>query len=373
MNPTDPKTRLFRSRALGALRGWLAGQGFLEIDTPLLNTHETVEPHLHSYSIRRPPLPTGNESERIKERFLPTSPEIELKKTWSLSGKRPEFSKIYEISHAFRAGEEDSPWHRSEFLMLEFYDLEASLRDTRKQLTGLLRTLAATTGRAMPGREVTPLPPPEDEGEAIYLPDFFATELNLDWEPSAWRDWCRRSDFGAGRDFSDYSGADLFFLIFLERVEPVLKRDFSQPVFVFGYPESTRAQARLLPGPVAAGAFRPKPADTNQSDRGSEIRIAARMELYWRGVELANTYLEEFDPRELARALEADQNRRSRPLEGENPLKSLLPDWQNFWRFSEKWYRQYRGCGTALGVDRLLACVRGGTDLSTGGSPYSLF
>ncbi|HWC00205.1 MAG TPA: amino acid--tRNA ligase-related protein, partial [Bryobacteraceae bacterium] len=102
------------------------------------------------------------------------------------------------------------------------------------------------------------------------------------------------------------------------------------PLFVQDYPASQAALARLRPGP------RP---------------LAARFELYWRGIELANGFHELADAAEQRTRFESDQQWRSErgrkvPPIDEHLLAALaagLPDCS----------------GVALGLDRLFMLLEG--------------
>src|SRR5262249_17461392 len=82
-----------------------------------------------------------------------------------------------------------------------------------------------------------------------------------------------------GDDFDD-----VFFRLFLERVEPRLGRD--RPAFLIDYPASMAALARLSPG---------------------DPSVAERFELYAHGLELANGFSELTDAVEQRRRLEEER------------------------------------------------------------------
>ena len=65
-----------RARALTALRGWLAAEGFCEVDTPILQVSPGMEPHLRSFATRLHGPFDGTASEM----HLQTSPEFAMKK-----------------------------------------------------------------------------------------------------------------------------------------------------------------------------------------------------------------------------------------------------------------------------------------------------
>jgi len=119
-----------------------------------------------------------------------------------------------------------------------------------------------------------------------------------------------------------YSFDEVFFKIFLEEVEPRLGN--SKPTFLYEYPASMAALARLKPG---------------------NPLWAERFELYVGGLELANAFSELVDPVEQRRRFESEQ--RLRAVLG----KPLYPIDEEL---LEALSRMPPSAGIALGVDRLV-------------------
>jgi lysyl-tRNA synthetase class 2 len=114
--------------------------------------------------------------------------------------------------------------------------------------------------------------------------------------------------------------------VFLAAVEPRLPRD--RPLVLADWPAAVPTTARRVAG----------------------TPWAERWELYLDGIEVANCYTEETDPREVARFM-ADEARRQRTA-------GVVP------RVDEGYGRLFAGgfpacSGVALGVDRLEAAFRG--------------
>jgi len=120
---------------------------------------------------------------------------------------------------------------------------------------------------------------------------------------------------------------DLFFRIFLERIEPRI--GIARPVFVVDWPASMAALARLKP---------------------DDPRWAERFELYAGGLELANGFSELTDAEEQRRRLEAEQAQRRRLGRPVYPLDE---------RFLEDLARMPPSGGVAVGIDRLLMLLTG--------------
>ncbi len=66
---------LARNRIQAALRGWLAAEGFLEVDTAALQVSPGNEAHLHGFATEA----IGNDG-LARRMYLHTSPEFAMKK-----------------------------------------------------------------------------------------------------------------------------------------------------------------------------------------------------------------------------------------------------------------------------------------------------
>jgi lysyl-tRNA synthetase class 2 len=124
-----------RSATLSAMRAFMTGHGFMEVETPMLH-----------------PIPGGANAKPFvthhnaldQQMFLRIAPELYLKRL-IVGG----FERVFEINRSFR-NEGISVRHNPEFTMMEFYaaywnyqDLmdftEALLRDTARQAAGTLQ------------------------------------------------------------------------------------------------------------------------------------------------------------------------------------------------------------------------------------------
>jgi elongation factor P--beta-lysine ligase len=211
------------------VRGYFLELGLQEIFTPALVVCPGLEPSLE-------PFASGT-------KFLPTSPEIHLKKAMSEG-----FTDLFEIKPCFR-DKENSPQHAAEFLMLEWYrgfaDLEAILTD----LSGLLILL-----QAPPLRVTT-------------FKDLFREVLDFELTPRTSREEMRQLCEGRSLDILPHDTfSDLFHRLVIEHIEPAIARR-GDPTAVRDFPPSEAALAKI--GPEG---------------------WADRFELYWRGFEIANAF-----------------------------------------------------------------------------------
>jgi lysyl-tRNA synthetase class 2 len=124
---------------------------------------------------------------------------------------------------------------------------------------------------------------------------------------------------------------DLFFQVFLDRIEPRLGRE--RPTFVFDWPAPLAALARRKP---------------------DEPRLAERFELYAGGLELANAFDELTDPVEQRARFVAESALRRQRGRAVYPLDEKL---------LEALARMPPTSGVALGLDRLVMLATGSTDI----------
>ncbi len=125
-NPEIKKKFKIRSKVIKELRRFLEGEGFLEVETPILQPiyggarAKPFKTHLNALDI---------------DLYLRISPELYLKRL--LVGG---FEKIYEIGKCFR-NEGVDRYHNPDFTMLEFYWAFADYKDLMKLTERMFREL----------------------------------------------------------------------------------------------------------------------------------------------------------------------------------------------------------------------------------------
>ena len=312
-----------RGRILAALRHWFTRADFVEVETPALQVSPGLEPHLHAFSTELA-APDGS---RLPL-YLHTSPEFAMKKL--LAGGEPQ---IFQFARVFRNGER-SATHHPEFTMLEWYRAGAQVDDLIGDCMALLREAARAAGGDGLLRRGELVCDPGLEPEIVPVATAFA-RVGIDLmatmpdplAPDAALLIQAAAAIGVRTDPGD-RWDDVFFRVFLERIEPYLGSP--APSFITAWPVSMAALAR------------PDPADP---------RVAQRFELYVCGLELANAFGELTDPLEQRRRFEADRATaqglygRSYPVDEEfiAALAHGLPE----------------SAGIALGVDRLAMLATG--------------
>lgn len=299
-------TEALRQRAdlYALLRHFFAERGVLEVDTPLLASCGVTDPSLEPLLVTRG-LPPGE-----SRRFLQTSPEYAMKRLLA-AGSGP----IYQLGKAFRAAEVGRR-HNPEFTLLEWYRPGFSLEELIEEVAELVvAVLGRRAWRVFSYRELFQ--------SALGLDPFTASLETLQR--------CARERVDTG---SLEGGRDLWLdLLLTHAVEPWLA---GQGVcFVTDYPASQAALAQLR-------------------ERDGHW-VGERFELYVDGLELANGYHELADAAEQRQRFLEDNCRRREAGLPEYPLDehllealgSGLPDCS----------------GVALGVDRLLMCRVGASDI----------
>lgn len=305
--PGAAPARAARARLLAGLRTFFADRGVLEVETPILGRGAPQDPMLESWAARAP----GGE-----QGYLQTSPEYPMKRL--LADGAPD---IYQIARVFRGGE-SGPRHNPEFTLLEWYRHGLDHHALAREVVALIADQAtqAPEWQAPRGCEV------------IAYAELFQSTLGLD--PAA-ADVATLERAAAAHGLTVDGDLDrdgwldaLISLVIAPGFPP------ERLTILTDYPESQAVLARPCP------------------DRPG---YAARFELYWGDLELANGYHELTDPELFRRRRERDiavRRARGQPLPPPDEhlaaaLDAGLPDC----------------AGVALGVDRLLMRLLGCSSL----------
>jgi lysyl-tRNA synthetase class 2 len=312
-----------RGRVVAAIRKFFAERGFAEVDTPALQVSPGLEPHLMAFATE-----LSEPGEGKRPRFLHTSPEFAMKKLLAAGVPR-----LFQIAHCFRNGERGRT-HHPEFAMLEWYRAGAGYRDIMADCEALLAAALAASGRTQftwAGRSADPTRPWRHLTVAEAFQRFCGIDL-LATAPDPLapsRDLLTNAAQPLG--IAPHEGdewEDLFFRIFLERIEPFL--GVGAPTILYDYPIAMAALARAKP---------------------DDPRLAERFELYVCGLELANAFGELTDAAAQRRRFLADQERKrarygvTYPID-EDFLAALA-------------HGMPESAGIALGVDRLVMLASG--------------
>ncbi|NLN64749.1 MAG: lysine--tRNA ligase [Clostridiaceae bacterium] len=127
VNPEVKRTFIVRSKIISAVRRFLDNKGFLEVETPILNT-------IHGGATARPFITHHNTLDM--DLFLRIAPELYLKRL-IVGG----LEKVYEIGRMFR-NEGMSIKHNPEFTMMEIYQAYTDYKGMMDLAEELCITLA---------------------------------------------------------------------------------------------------------------------------------------------------------------------------------------------------------------------------------------
>jgi elongation factor P--(R)-beta-lysine ligase len=314
---------LARGRILTAIRRWFEAQGFVEVDTSILQTSPGNETHLHAFTTTLVD-PDGSQ----RPLYLHTSPEFACKKLLAAGEER-----IFTFAPVFR-NRERGALHHPAFTMLEWYRAHTPYEELMGDCAALLRLAAqaAGTSRFSHGaRSADPFAGPD----RLSLAEAFRRHAGIDLlatlagaSPDAAALAAAATAAGV-RVAEDDTWEDTFSRILLAKVEPCLGND--RATFLDQYPAQLAALAR---------------------PNADDPRLADRFELYACGVELANAFGELTDAAEQRRRLEAEMNEKQRRYGERYPIDQdfiaaldLMP----------------AAAGAALGLDRLVMLATGAT------------
>jgi lysyl-tRNA synthetase, class II len=130
VNEETRETFLLRSRLIASVRRFLDEEGFVEVETPILQPR-------YGGAFAEPFVTRSNELER--DLYLRIATELYLKRL-IVGG----LEKVYEIGKDFR-NESVSYKHQPEFTMLEWYEAYADYRDTMDRIERLVDRAARET------------------------------------------------------------------------------------------------------------------------------------------------------------------------------------------------------------------------------------
>lgn len=148
VNPGVRDTFVMRSRIIQAIRRYLDGQGFLEVETPIL--------HPIAGGAAARPFITHHNALDMKL-YMRIAPELYLKRL-IVGG----FEKVYELGRVFR-NEGISIKHNPEFSIMELYQAYADHDDimnlTEQIIANAAQTVLGTTKVTYQGQEIDLTPP----------------------------------------------------------------------------------------------------------------------------------------------------------------------------------------------------------------------
>jgi lysyl-tRNA synthetase class 2 len=303
-----------------AVRAWFDEQGFVEVETGILQVSPGNEIHLHA---PRTELRRADGSRAT--RYLRTSPEFAAKKL--LAAGEPQ---IFEFARVFR-DRERGDLHLPEFTMLEWYRANTGYDAVMADAVVVIAHAAQATGIgqfSFRGRTADPFAEPELLTVAAAFERFAGIDLlGTIAEGKGDRGQLAAAAGQRVRISDDDTWSDIFSKVLVEHVEPRLGQGRLTILFEYPVPEAALARA--------------KPSDP---------RVAERFEIYACGVELANGFGELTDAREQRLRFTEAMDEKQRRYGERYPLDE---------EFLAAVAAMPEASGVALGFDRLVMLASG--------------
>ena len=317
----DRKPFLLARREISrAVRAWFDEQGFVEVETGILQVSPGNETHLHA---PRTELVRADGSRAT--RYLRTSPEFACKKLLA-AGEQ----KIFEFARVFR-DRERGDLHLGEFTMLEWYRANAPYDAIVADIIVVIAHAAQATGIgtfSFRGRNADPFAEPELLTVAVAFERFAGIDLlSTIVGGEGNRTALAAAASGKVRVADDDTWSDIFSKVLVEHVEPNLGQ--GRLTVLFEYPAPEAALART---------------------KASDPRVAERFEVYACGVELANGFGELTDAAEQRHRFTEAMDEKQRRYGERYPLDE---------DFLAAVGAMPEASGVALGFDRLVMLASG--------------
>lgn len=257
VNPDVKKTFILRSKIITEIRAFLDSRGFLEVDTPVLNT-------IPGGAAARPFITHHNALDI--DMYLRIATELHLKRL-IVGG----LEKVYEMGRIFR-NEGISVKHNPEFTTIELYEAFTDYHDmmdlTEQLISSVSQKVLGTTKITYQGQQIDLTPP----WRRVTMIDAVKEVTGLDFDElkSAEDALAAVKSIGLSPD-KQASWGELLNYCFEEKVEETL----IQPTFIMDYPIEV------------------SPLTKKKKDRPE---LTERFELFITARELANAYSELNDP-----------------------------------------------------------------------------
>jgi len=272
VNPAAREVFEARSRVIAAIREFMTGRGYLEVETPMMQP-------IAGGALARPFITHHNTLDM--KLYLRIAPELYLKRL-SVGG----MEKIFEINRNFR-NEGISTQHNPEFTMMEFYEAYADYH----QLMTLTEELVSTVARKVTGGDQVTY----GDQTLSFTPPFARVSLRDAARAAASKKLGRDVSDGdlRGRDTAAAIARQLHLeikptdgpgKITTTIFEHLCEDQLIQPTFVYDFPTEVSPLSK---------------------QRADDPDTVERFEFYIHKMEVANAFSELNDPAEQRRRFEA--------------------------------------------------------------------
>lgn len=255
VNPASRARLQARTRIVSALRRYLDGNGYIEVETPVLQP-------IYGGASAEPYVTQHNDLE--ERAYLRIATELYLKRL--LVGG---FDRVYELGKDFRNEGVDRT-HSPEFTQLEIYEAYADYNVMMKRLEEMVVCAGEASGcgrtAVFRGREISLAPPFEKISYVDSLRSASGEDL-FSWDPKDLRRLCDRLEIAPGTPDRETLLDKLF--------DHYVTEGLHQPTFVLDYPQFISPLAKQKPGSPG---------------------VTERFEIFVAGLELANSFSEQNDP-----------------------------------------------------------------------------
>lgn len=304
-NPEVKKTFVMRSRIISAIRAFLDAKGFIEVETPILNT-------IAGGASARPFITHHNTLDI--DMYMRIAPELYLKRL-IVGG----FEKVYELGRMFRNEGMDTR-HNPEFTMIEMYqaytDFHGMMDLTESIFGHIADTVIGSRKITCQGEEINL----ESPWKRITMIDAVKEYVGIDFEATEDMNELKAQAKKAGVEFDDdITWGKLLYECFDQKVEDKLM----QPTFVYDYPVEVSPLAKRKP---------------------TDKRMTERFEFFITCKEFGNAFSELNDPIDQKERFMAQVKQREK---GDDEAQMMDEDYVN-----ALMYGMPPTGGLGIGVDR---------------------
>ena len=306
-NPEVKETFVMRSRIISAIRSFLDGEGFVEVDTPILNT-------IAGGASARPFITHHNTLDI--DMYMRIAPELYLKRL-IVGG----FEKVYEMGRLFR-NEGMDPKHNPEFTTVELYeaytDYHHMMDLTERLFEHIALTTKGTTEIEYQGTPISLARPWKKMSMVEAVKEFTGIDFDATDDVATLKKQAESLGVGLA---DNLTWGKLLYEVFDQKVEEHLV----QPTFILDYPVEVSPLAKR------------KPTDN---------RLTERFEFFITSREMGNAFSELNDPidqkaRFMAQVAEREKGDDEAQMMDEDYVNALM-------------YGLPPTGGLGIGVDRLV-------------------